>query len=411
VELLVVSFFLWSVVDPIYTLTADMHIHPGYEEQRGYLLSMGYYNASNGHYEAAQDNDSTASDNLLRIVRRLKEMPEVASFALLNNANYPNALGWSGGEFFNDTVRLHAQQYHFVQLEGSDLLTTLAMRDVRTGKPAATPADLAASKGVVLTTTAARQLFGTTDAVGRTIRFSSNAQASYPVLRVVEAYKSRVNEQPQPLVIRASNQLPTTQRLKWGCNILLRLKEGAAESSFEQRFNREMAPQLAIGNFHVTKLERLSQLRRTYQQTMGIDNTLRLKYALAGFALLCIFLGMTGTFWIRCGARKQDIGLMRSLGATRGAIVRRFLCEAMWLVGIAFLVSLPFTAHRVYVTGFAASEGAYHDPIYWQNQALPHFLTVSLVVYAVTTTIGLLATYIPVRRAVRVLPADALREE
>lgn len=45
---------------------------------------------------------------------------------------------------------------------------------------------------------------------------------------------------------------------------------------------------------------------------------MRLQSALIGFALLSIFLGMLGTFWMRCNARRAEIGLMRSMGARKG---------------------------------------------------------------------------------------------
>ena len=40
IEMLLVSFFLWSVVEPVYTLFADMSIDPGYKEENLYVLSI-----------------------------------------------------------------------------------------------------------------------------------------------------------------------------------------------------------------------------------------------------------------------------------------------------------------------------------------------------------------------------------
>lgn len=77
--------------------------------------------------------------------------------------------------------------------------------------------------------------------------------------------------------------------------------------NFEKRFKAEVVPQLNVGNFYFTKLGRFADIRRKYENESGVTNTLRLQYSLAGFALLCVFLGMVGTFWIRCNARRQDI--------------------------------------------------------------------------------------------------------
>lgn len=40
VELVIVSFFLWTVIDPIYVLTSNLALDPGYDEERAYALYM-----------------------------------------------------------------------------------------------------------------------------------------------------------------------------------------------------------------------------------------------------------------------------------------------------------------------------------------------------------------------------------
>ena len=51
------------------------------------------------------------------------------------------------------------------------------------------------------------------------------------------------------------------------------------------------------------------------------------------------------------------------------------------------------------------------DPAYPQNRPWPHFLSVTVLTYAVLLLTALVGTWIPVRRAARILPVDALREE
>lgn len=78
--------------------------------------------------------------------------------------------------------------------------------------------------------------------------------------------------------------------------------------AFEKRFREEVAPQLQIGNFCYPELVSFNRQIRNELENSGTLNKLRVQYALAGFALLCIFLGMTGTFWVRCDARRGEIG-------------------------------------------------------------------------------------------------------
>ena len=55
VELVVVSFFLWTVIDPIYVLTSNLAIDPGYNEERAYALYMEYYDELHGKYDKTHE--------------------------------------------------------------------------------------------------------------------------------------------------------------------------------------------------------------------------------------------------------------------------------------------------------------------------------------------------------------------
>ena len=144
-------------------------------------------------------------------------------------------------------------------------------------------------------------------------------------------------------------------------------------------------------------------------------NKFRLKSSLAIFTLLCIFLGMVGTFWIRCNARRQEIGLMRSMGATERRVKNQFLKEAGLLVTGAFVFSLILVVNLVVMTDGMAQQNVTGHSVFalvseWLSPGV-QFTMVSLITYLALLVIALVGTLIPVRRSVKVLPADALRDE
>ena len=175
-----------------------------------------------------------------------------------------------------------------------------------------------------------------------------------------------------------------------------------------------MAPQLSVGNFYFDSLKEFSELSEAYAMKSGVTNKLRLQYALTGFALLCIFLGMVGTFWIRSNARRGEIGVMRSMGASQGCIVRQFLIEAWLLLTVAFVLVIPFLLYHAHVNGLYTVEmndKFVPNPAYGQNRFGFHFTVVLALSYVVLMLIALVGTYVPVRRAARALPVEALRDE
>ena len=169
------------------------------------------------------------------------------------------------------------------------------------------------------------------------------------------------------------------------------------------------------GNFYFKGFKSFADMRHELGTVAGVYNTLRLKLGLAAFTLLCIFLGMVGTFWIRCNARRQEIGLMRSLGATEGRVKNQFLTEAGLLVTGAFILSLILVVNLVIMPNGMTQQNVTGQPEFalvsqWLSPGV-QFTMVSLITYLALLVIALVGTLIPVRRAVKVLPADALRDE
>ena len=195
---------------------------------------------------------------------------------------------------------------------------------------------------------------------------------------------------------------------------VFKLKEGVDSAAFIERFEKEVAPHLSQANFYYKEITTFKDKRIEYAELNGIYNVIRLKMALAGFTLLCIFLGMVGTFWVRCNARRQEVGLMQSFGATKTNIVSRFFTESALLVSVAFIISLIALAHYAMEGNMAEIEVAgmpEFTTINWFLKDTPRFCMVSLITYLLLLVISLTGTAIPVIRATKVLPADALRDE
>ena len=416
IELLAVSFFLWTAIDPIYVLTANYHVDKGYNPEGLYVVNIGFYDETHGSYDPAMATDSMCREAYWRIARIVRNQPEVDSWSISASWSFPNSNSWNGTQLFTDTVSLHqgkgyvhAQQYHFVNAEGSNLFRTYGMKDARTGGEMVLSPQ---TKGkAYISERLAQLLFGTTDVVGRKIYESDQA---IEVAGVFCDFKHRDYEQPYPLIVRMYDDMQGGLYMPWRYNFVIRLKQDVDASAFKQRFQQEVAPLLSVGNYYFNNLQDFSALSDAYAMRSGVTNKLRLQYALTGFALLCIFLGMVGTFWIRSNARREEIGVMRSMGASQACIVRQFLIEAWLLVTIAFVAVIPCLLYHKYTNGLYALEMNDYfvpSPVYGQNRFDFHFSVVLLLSYLILLLVALVGTYIPVRRAARTLPVEALREE
>ena len=416
-ELIIAGFFLWTVIDPVYVLCVNHFTPKGYEEDGRYVLRFGAYGEKHGMRDTTvtKEQQKTAIDNMLRQVR---DCPEVESALLVQNSSFPNGGSWNGTAYYADTLKsddkkhVSTQEYTFNNAGGGNIFKTYGMKNALTGGDIEVPQDAGGRNLIYVSENFARHMFGTMDAIGKKVY--DYRDRAHEIAAVFKDYKHRDFEPIYPLVIRVDNKVSVGPYMHWTYMIAFNLKEGVDEDAFVERFEKEVAPNMAMANFFFDSLLSFEKQRTTWAKQSGIYNVIRLKLALASFVLLCIFLGMVGTFWIRCNARRQEIGLMRSLGATKKGITIRFLTEAALLITVAFVVSLIILIHYVMqgnMTKFECTGDIEFMSINWFMEENPHFLIVSVVTYLALLVIAWIGTLIPVSRAANVIPVDALRDE
>jgi putative ABC transport system permease protein len=120
---------------------------------------------------------------------------------------------------------------------------------------------------------------------------------------------------------------------------------------------------------------------------------------LAGVALLLTAAGIYGLLAFSVARRTREIGLRMALGASRGRVIRQILQQGLGLIAMGLAVGLA---------GAAAVARLLASLLFHVRPADPFsYLAVALLLLAV----GLLASYLPARRAARVDPMVALRQD
>ena len=416
IEIIIAGFFLWTVIDPMYVLMVNSLEDKGYEEEGRYVLNLGAYGSSHGKRDTTITN-YMRKEAFYRFVQLIREQPEVKSAYVSLHSSMPNSLSWSGGQFYPDTLAIkdkkhtHAQRYSILSVKGCDIFRTLGMKDARTGKELTMPED--ADNFCYVSELFAQKMFGSTEVIGKEV-YDGTINIG-KIGAVFQNVKTRDYSASYPLVIAFDKDFSMHDWAHKNNYIVFRLKEGVDFEKFNERFTKEVAPHMNQGNFYFNCFKPFDETRRELGTRIGVYNKLRLKGSLTAFTLLCIFLGMVGTFWIRSNARRQEIGLMRSMGATEGRVKNQFLTEAGLLVSGAFVLSLVLVVNFVVITDGMAQpsfSGDINSVLIseWLSPSV-QFTMVSLITYFALLVIALIGTLIPVRRAVKVLPADALRDE
>ena len=335
--------------------------------------------------------DATQRTQLLdRALSRLRELPGVTSAALTN----PLPLSGNGNQTFflpegaadPGPGRLFSTENNAASRDYFETMRIPLLRG-RTFTDREMPAD---DDVCIVDTTFAETHFPGQDPIGKRIRIgSSDASNFFTIIGVVGHVQNFGLGQDT----RVQLYFPYRQSPPANLAFVLRTSiEPSALASSIRSAMREVEPTLPI--FAIRTMDELFDSTVSNQRTMLI-----LLAVFGGVALLLAAIGLYGVLSYIVGQRTREVGIRMALGApsasVRHLVVRQGLRLAVAGLGVGLLASVAVSR----LLSSVLYEVSPMDP-----------LSLAAVV-AVLVFIGLLACWLPARRASRVDPVVALRAE
>lgn len=266
------------------------------------------------------------------------------------------------------------------------------------GRPFTELEDRSGARVCIVGASLSRALFGGRSAVGRTLLLSGD---TYTVVGEIAPRKGGFfgeNRQDSVLALPVGTVMrryPGAERTVLYVRAKPDVREQAREeAAFILRRLRGLAPD-APNDFNLSSAD---QIIRTFDQVSAAIGAVTV--ALAGVSLLIGGIGIANVMVIAVTERTREIGVRLALGAPRRAVLQQFLVEAAvlsgvgGLAGVALATLLGLLASLV-VSGFSAVP--------------PGWAVLSGLVMSVAT--GIVAGYLPARRAAKLDPVEALRYE
>jgi len=331
------------------------------------------------------------------IMVRISAIPGVSSAGLASNVPLSRS-GWGkwiSAEGEPEPANLDAVQNCLFQLVTGDYFRTLGMQ-LKSGRFLDDPKEPA----IVINETAARQLFGGKDPVGRRVwlgppeRFLPDLTRRFPRYTVVGVVRD----------VRSSSlrRAPRAEAwLRWE-----QTDEGGNTLYVVARFSGVSGPAVRALRDAVRALDPDQALAdvKTMDERLGASVTQeRFSAFLLGlFAALALTLAVLGVYAVMAytvAQRTREIGVRMALGAAAADVLRLVFGHGFRLVGAGLLLG---------VVGSLAASRLISALLFGVSATDPGtFAAVALVQAAVAA----IALYLPARRASRLHPAVALRTE
>jgi predicted permease len=261
-----------------------------------------------------------------------------------------------------------------------------------------------APKVAIVNQTFSRRFFPNDDALGKRVREGDN-EPEVEIVGVVAdtKYNSQRND-IEPLLYTPWRQASDPFG---GMHFALRtVGEPTALTASARQAVRELD-----SNLPVTEVG--SQETRS-QRSLGQERLYaRLLSFFGALALILAAIGLSGVLAYSVAQRTNEIGIRMALGAQPADVLRLVIWQGIWLVllGLSVGAACGYGLKRL-----LASQ--YFSPRSWQRQMADQLYGVSMtdpltfaVIAALLITVALVACWLPARKAARVDPLSALREE
>lgn len=396
-ELIVVSVILWHFADPVTVQTYVNMLPDGFDSENLYRISIQEYDPSSYRYREEAAESETRQENMWRIRDRVRNYPGVESATFQIGGGGPGGRSYSATSIqVTEDISVSHMEVYFVPK--SDYFTTFRYQTA--GGPSTEQMDrMTLENGELIMTENILP-----DAPSFRHSYKNASGDELKIVASVRPVKIHLNKPPQQVRFVKSGVQDAEA-------IIFRLRDDVDPDVFLTDFREWALRELQLGNYFVVQIESYDH----YISQGYFSNTYdyEVQLLLGSFFLFCIFFGVSGSFWMQTRARREEIGILKSFGATSGKMVRLFLLEGLILTTVSVFLGAVIYLQYALHTGLYQPENTCFSPFvhYWYESFKLHYLIVSAVVWLLMVLIVSFGIYVPVRGISRIAPTEALHEE
>lgn len=400
-ELFLASVCLWFVVDYFYVLGNVLRQPSGFDISYTYRIDLSERTPDSDEYIDPLHKESTTGEDLLTIVDRIHQHPDIEAVSLSKASQPYSATGYSGSLpyrqlYYTDTIGITAQEY----------LVTPSFFMVFRNRPDDETNDMLAralrAETIILSEDTKIRLLGDDLPYGKEIRLdhesdSKKLEMVCAPVRWTEYFKShncfyRLLSDDSVIKNVDSTNLSDYE-------LCVRVKPGS-DSEFSVNFTRDMANSLSAGNVYLADVRSSSVIRKAV--VAPEEGNVIIRFSLFLFILINIFLGVSGTFMFRTQHRRSEMGLRIAVGSSKKKLRCLLITEGLILLTLA-IVPAMLVDFNMAVAGFINEE--------WEEFTLLRFVIGIATTYLIMSLMIVTGIWYPAKRTTKIQPTEALKDE
>jgi len=325
----------------------------------------------------------------LDFMDRLRALPGVTAVGVVNNI--PLDEGTSTGRFLTDTMDPNSGGALVDQnFTGGDYFRVMGI-DLLRGRPFTNDEAVTPNSNIVVSRSAAERLWPNQDPIGQRIRRAAGPVQWFTVVGVVQDVKQDDWREAGEAVAYFPLTGPTADAWAMGSPAYVVKSPRAASLGREVRdLVRQVAPEAPV--YREYTMEFLAQ-----RSMVQLSFTMLTLGVVSALAMILGAVGLYGVLSYVVAERTREIGVRMALGATASAVRRMVVSQGARVVLIGTVVGVAVAL---------ASTRFLETLLYNVNAVDP---VVFVVMSIMMVGIGMLASYVPARRASRVDPIESLR--